>query len=171
MLPFDFKVILTHLSLSLSLFLFSSFCFLLLFSSFSFFFFFFLFFFFFFFFFFFSSLFFFFFFFSFFFFFFFFFFSPIFLPLSLSIYIYILIILIITGRTRFGSVRLRLEGGRPERFRFSVPAVPLQKSFFCFSSQFNRKGQQTRVYPYPLGAGSARPNPKMGSPDPENLYF
>ena len=23
--------------------------------------------------------------------------------------------------------------------------------------------QQTRVYPYPLGAGSARPNPKMGS--------
>ena len=22
--------------------------------------------------------------------------------------------------------------------------------------------QQTRVYPYPLGAGSARPNPKMG---------
>ena len=28
--------------------------------------------------------------------------------------------------------------------------------------------QQTRVYPYPLGAGSARPNPKMGAPDPEN---
>ena len=31
--------------------------------------------------------------------------------------------------------------------------------------------QQTRVYPHPLGAGSARPNPKMGAPDPENLYF
>ena len=31
--------------------------------------------------------------------------------------------------------------------------------------------QQTRVYPYPLGAGSARPNPKMGAPDPENPLF
>ena len=31
--------------------------------------------------------------------------------------------------------------------------------------------QQTRVYPYPLGAGSARPNPKVGSPDPENPLF
>ena len=26
-------------------------------------------------------------------------------------------------------------------------------------------------YPYPLGAGSARPNPKMGAPDPENPLF
>ena len=31
--------------------------------------------------------------------------------------------------------------------------------------------QQKRVYPYPLGAGSARPNPKMGAPDPENPWF
>ena len=31
--------------------------------------------------------------------------------------------------------------------------------------------QKTRVYPYPLGAGSARPNPKMGAPDPENPLF
>ena len=31
--------------------------------------------------------------------------------------------------------------------------------------------QQTRVHPYPLGAGSARPNPKMGAPDPENPSF
>ena len=31
--------------------------------------------------------------------------------------------------------------------------------------------QQTRVYPYPLGAGTARPNPKMGAPDPENPLF
>ena len=30
---------------------------------------------------------------------------------------------------------------------------------------------QTRVYPYPLGAGSARPNPKMGASDPENPLF
>ena len=31
--------------------------------------------------------------------------------------------------------------------------------------------QQTRVYPHRLGAGSARPNPKMGAPDPENTLF
>ena len=35
----------------------------------------------------------------------------------------------------------------------------------------DHKTQQTRVYPYPLGAGSARPNPKMGAPDPENPLF
>ena len=28
-----------------------------------------------------------------------------------------------------------------------------------------------RVYPYPLVVGSARPNPKMGAPDPENPLF
>ena len=33
------------------------------------------------------------------------------------------------------------------------------------------KSQQTRVYPYLLGAGPARPNPKMGAPDPENPLF
>ena len=31
--------------------------------------------------------------------------------------------------------------------------------------------QQTRVYPYPLGTGSARPNPKVGALDPENPLF
>ena len=35
----------------------------------------------------------------------------------------------------------------------------------------SERTQQTRVYPYPLGAGSARPNPKMGAPDPENPLF
>ena len=35
----------------------------------------------------------------------------------------------------------------------------------------SEKVQQTRVYPYPLGAGSARPNPKMGARDPENPLF
>ena len=34
-----------------------------------------------------------------------------------------------------------LEIERFERFRFSVPAVPLQKRFFCISVQFNRKGR------------------------------
>ena len=33
------------------------------------------------------------------------------------------------------------------------------------------KTQQTRAYPYRLGAGSARPNPKMGARDPENPLF
>ena len=34
-----------------------------------------------------------------------------------------------------GSVRLRFGGGRSERFRFSVPAVPLQDGvFLCFST-------------------------------------
>ena len=27
------------------------------------------------------------------------------------------------------------------------------------------------VYTYPLGAGPARPNPKMGAPDQKNLLF
>ena len=34
-----------------------------------------------------------------------------------------------------------------------------------------RLSQQTRVYPYPVGVGSARPDPKMGAPDPENPLF
>ena len=41
----------------------------------------------------------------------------------------------------------------------------------CLCTGANYYFQQTRVYPYPLGAGSARPNPKMGAPDPENPLF
>ena len=42
-----------------------------------------------------------------------------------------------------GSVRFGYGSGveRFERFRFSVPAVPLQKGFFFVSVQFNRKGR------------------------------
>ena len=40
---------------------------------------------------------------------------------------------------RFGSVRLRLGMERFERFRFSVPAVPLRRVFLCVSAQFNRE--------------------------------
>ena len=36
---------------------------------------------------------------------------------------------------------------------------------------FTELFQETRVYPYPLVAGSARPNPQMGAPDPENPLF
>ena len=36
-----------------------------------------------------------------------------------------------------------------------------------FSEKVSKKGST----PYPLGAGSARPNPKMGAPDPENPLF
>ena len=35
----------------------------------------------------------------------------------------------------------------------------------------NRPFSANKGLPYPLGAGSARPNPKMGAPDPKNLYF
>ena len=44
---------------------------------------------------------------------------------------------------RPGSVRFGygLEMERFKWFRFSVPAVPLQKGFFCISVQFNRKGR------------------------------
>ena len=40
-----------------------------------------------------------------------------------------------------------------------------------FSILAEHINQQTRVYPYPLGVGSARPNPKTGTPDPENPLF
>ena len=33
------------------------------------------------------------------------------------------------------------------------------------------KTQQAGVYPYPLGAGSARPNPNKGAPETENPLF
>ena len=49
----------------------------------------------------------------------------------------------------------------PERGRKIGAARKLSTNIF----------QQTRVYPYPLGAGSARPNPKMGAPDPEIPLF
>ena len=39
---------------------------------------------------------------------------------------------------RFGH---GLEMERFKRFRFSVPAVPLQKGFFCISVECNRKGR------------------------------
>ena len=39
------------------------------------------------------------------------------------------------------------------------------------ASHYAPRTQQNRVYPYPLGAGSVRPNPKMGAPDPENPLF
>ena len=46
-----------------------------------------------------------------------------------------------------------------------------RKKTEILTHQSGKGYQQTRVYPYPLGAGSARPNPKMGSPDPENPLF
>ena len=35
----------------------------------------------------------------------------------------------------------------------------------------SRKAQQTMVYPYRLGTGSARPNPKKGAPEADNPLF
>ena len=40
---------------------------------------------------------------------------------------------------RFGWVRLRFGVERFERFRFSVPAVPLMRGFLCVSAQFHRE--------------------------------
>ena len=40
-----------------------------------------------------------------------------------------------------------------------------------YHSMWCQKFSKQGVYPYPLGAGSARPNPKMGAPDPENPLF
>ena len=53
----------------------------------------------------------------------------------------------------------------------SIAAVPLTitRAGVLYFGHF--LGEQTRVYPYPLGAGSARPNPKMGTPDSENPLF
>ena len=43
----------------------------------------------------------------------------------------------------------------------------------CAMTLFSRYAllQQKRVYPHPLGAGSARPNRKLVAPDPENTLF
>ena len=57
---------------------------------------------------------------------------------------------------------LRAKGTLISEPRFSTP---------CETRFFPRENQQTRVYPYPLVAGSARSNPKMGAPDPEKPLF
>ena len=40
-----------------------------------------------------------------------------------------------------------------------------------FCALLHSFAQQTRVYPYPLVAGSPRPNPKMGAQNPEHPLF
>ena len=64
------------------------------------------------------------------------------------------------------------------RTRATVLWVPLNvgsKMLFCtiFKGSCARLflSQKKRVYPYPLGAGSARPNPKMGAADQESPLF
>ena len=65
--------------------------------------------------------------------------------------------------------------GKPIR-NFSIdPASSIRTSIvdaiFADAISETSISQQTRVYPYPLVAGSARPNPKMGAPDPENPCY
>ena len=56
-----------------------------------------------------------------------------------------------------------------DRKRGQRKAATSRTLFDIFRARQNVKNnQQTRVYPYPSGAGSARPNPKMGVLDPEN---
>ena len=67
--------------------------------------------------------------------------------------------------------------GRPGEKAVAVPKIPCWKGFPSIFRDHLKVlkpvtlNQQTRVYPYPLGAGSARPNPKMGAPHPENPLF
>ena len=57
--------------------------------------------------------------------------------------------------------------------RVCLKNVAFKKTLWVSLPKFSfaRNTQQTRVYPYPLAAGPARPNPKMGAPDPENPLF
>ena len=68
------------------------------------------------------------------------------------------------GSVRFGY---GLEMERFKRFRFSVPAVPLQKGIFCISAQFNRKGRFRFRFRFlengSGGSGSAFGSGKNGS--------
>ena len=58
------------------------------------------------------------------------------------------------------------------RFSFATGILGIWESQFVEVFRIkSRETQQTRVYPYPLGAGPARPNPKMGAPDPESPLF
>ena len=66
-----------------------------------------------------------------------------------------------------------LEKSFPGDFEVTKPISNYKKTFSRnrFRTKCRVRGQQTRVYPYPLGMGRARPNPKMGAPDPENPLF
>ena len=48
------------------------------------------------------------------------------------------------------------------------PPPPLFSSDCCRMREISKQ-ESTPTVGYPLGAGSARPNPKMGAPDPETL--
>ena len=66
-----------------------------------------------------------------------------------------------------GRIVVGRQGRKCRDIPDSVPGMPRTKTL--------RKApfsvvQQTGVYPYPLGAGSARPNPKDGAPDTENPF-
>ena len=52
-----------------------------------------------------------------------------------------------------------------------IPGQSRENFVYVFACLLVFPCPETRVYPYPLGAGSARPNPKMGAPDPENPVF
>ena len=70
-------------------------------------------------------------------------------------------------------IKLRLENLHLSGGAFNTTAqhmlqtIKHQSRRICTSAT----AQQNRVYPYPLGVGSARPNPKMGASDPENPLF
>ena len=70
----------------------------------------------------------------------------------------------------FRCLKSKPQGGREETDSPKTPFWITVSPHDPFAAPLARPDfvQQTRVYPYPLVAGSARPNPKMGAPDPEN---
>ena len=61
----------------------------------------------------------------------------------------------------------------PQIFFISPKKGP-QKTCFFFETGPKRRqqiGSANKGLPLPLVAGTARPNPKMGAPDPENPLF
>ena len=75
-----------------------------------------------------------------------------------------------------GDSRESIRRKRPILIIFQQFARTCDSQFLATKTAIRQKGVQfrnpsARVYPHPSGAGSARPNPKMGAPDPENPLF
>ena len=75
----------------------------------------------------------------------------------------------VSGKT-VPTVLVSGSGSVPEPCTLIIGVACAPVAIFNFASN-PCENQQTRVYPYPMGAGSARPNPTMGAPDPGNPLF
>ena len=101
------------------------------------------------------------------------------LSFSLSLSLYLSLSLSLSSRSLSLSIRLSIPLSCSFLLFLSIyPFCLSQRLFMVSVAHFASLSvclsaclQQTRVYPYPLGTGSARPNPKMGASDPENPAF